>query len=185
MDKQITTKEDPLQILLINTFTKNEMLRRLRMLSDLINYKIFKLGNTSDLKKVFEAVKLEYSQQSFHPHFEADLEFFEGLSENFYAGFLPEHASTQLEAIEKQVSETKIILIYVPFEMPEIEIQKLGKWFKQNMGPLILFDLVFDPSLIGGCALSLNGIYKDYSLKQKINDNKSLVLEQLTGYKKS
>lgn len=154
------------------------------MLSDIINYKIFKMNNTPVLKDVFEAVKKDYSQQSFHPHFQPDINYFENLPEDFFSGFIPEHANTQLEQLEKQIEEAKAVLVYVPFEMPENEIENLGKWFKQNMGGLVLFDLVFDPGLIGGCALSLNGIYKDYSLRQKIADNKQAVLQQLTEYKK-
>lgn len=104
--------------------------------------------------------------------------------EEFFKLFDPTSLSEQLTQIEKSLESTKTVTIHIPFEMPESEVEKTGIWFKANLGKEAIFELLFDASLIGGCTLSYKGLEKDYSIRQKIKDNKSRIIETLAEFKK-
>jgi len=172
-------------VFLKDTYTKNQAIRRLRLLTDVLNYKFFDQGNPEDLKSLLVKFKENFLKNSVNPrNFEADFDFLTTLGEGFLKVYLPSHVNLQLKTLESGIDKTRTIIMYVPFELPEGENIKLGLWFKQNFGPTTLYDLIFDPTLIGGCALSSNGVFKDYSLKQKIAEQRSRILEVLSTLKK-
>lgn len=189
MDQQIKKNEDspltgPLSALLSNTYTKNDAVRRLRLISELLNYKIFKQDPGITLAQTFENFKKQFEKDRYRSDFESDMDFLAGLPESFYNYFSPTQINIQLKDLSDKINSANIVLIYIPFEIPEPERVKMGRYFKQNFGPLSLFDIIYDPALIGGCALSFKGVYKDYSLRAKILANEQAVLKELTAYKK-
>lgn len=191
-----------LDTILKNTYTKNQALKRLRLLKDFLNFVFFE--KTQALSPQLSA----NSQQSGSLNFESEavlksdleefrkivfakdnpedlkeLDFLAKLDSKFYVGFDHNNLHRQLEELEKQILGVKTVVLYIPFELPTQELEKLGAWFKYNLGVNSLFEITFDPSLIGGCALSLNGAYKDYSLKARINENKDSINKILLGFK--
>lgn len=154
--------------------TKVEAQRRLRILKDFLNFIAFQ----NQQKLSFDDSILEFKKNKSE-----DISFLNQLGKDFFNQFRPQTLNAQFDEIEKSIEKTKIVKLYLPFDPPETEIEKLGAWFKTTLGAQTLFEINFDPSLIGGCALSFNGVYKDYSLKQKISDNKSQVIDTLLSFK--
>ncbi len=158
------------------TYTKREALKRLRLIRHFLDFKIYSLKEEKDFKKLIEA----YSKKD--P--EADKQFILELGDEFFNAFVPAEADTQIKELEAGIEKIKTVTLYTPFEIPQIDVERMGSWLKKTVGTSALFDLEFDPNLIGGCALSYNGIYKDYSLRKRLEDNKTEVLNMLTGFKK-
>jgi len=56
-------------------------------------------------------------------------------------------------------------------------------WLRENLDqPRLVFDFKVDPSLIGGCAFVYKGVYKDYSLRARISDNKDKIIGEFRKY---
>lgn len=85
-----------------------------------------------------------------------------------------------IESLEKEIGKIKPLVIYISFDMPDEEIEKLGIWLRGQFAPngseRIVFEIKHDPNLIGGCALSWRGVYRDYSVRAKIEANKEKIL---------
>jgi len=62
---------------------------------------------------------------------------------------------------------TPDITITLAVSLPEKEVRRLGRWFRQNIDPQILLDLRRDPKIIGGCQLIWQGFEGDFSLRSK------------------
>lgn len=168
--------------ILKTTYTKKQVIRRFRLIRDFLNLVFFDLKPGTDFKQalaLFEQNLLNQKNSSESK----ELFFLENLGESFFKLFNPETFHLELEQLQKSVLSVKTVTLYLPFEIPDVEIDKLGMWFKKNLGNNILFEIIFDPGLIGGAALSFNGVFKDYSLKQKIAENKQDIEKLLTGFK--
>src|SRR3989338_3041485 len=170
---------------LTTTFTKNQALRRLRLAKELLELLFFQGANPDDFENTFNKLKAKYS-----PYFvgqeglEEDVKFIYTLGPNFFKNFSTVNINDQTALLEKSINDTKNILMYLPFELPEDQVIVLGGWFKKNLGEDTLFEINYDPELIGGCAISYKGIYKDFSLRAKVDENKVKILEVLGGYKR-
>ncbi len=98
-------------------------------------------------------------------------------------------ALRELSSVEDQVRSRKIkaedynaardeikaiepLYFYLPFELPEEEILKISSKLRRDYGKQFLIETRVDPQLLGGCALSYKGVYKDYSLKDRLNKTK-------------
>lgn len=171
---------------LTNTFSKTQAIRRLRLTKEFIDVFLFKNLQKKDFKTVFESFKQTSSAYFISQEgLEEDFIFLEKIAGELIKSISAENVNESFKLLEDAISHAKIILIYLPFEAPEQEINKLGSWFKQNLGPTSLIEINYDPGLIGGCALSFNGMYKDYSLRARINENKKQILDVLLSYHKN
>jgi len=88
------------------------------------------------------------------------------------------------EEIEKNLAKANILNVYLPFETNSQIAATLGQYMRKLFDRVILFDIKLDPSLIAGCALSWQGIYKDYSLRKKIADNRIQLMESFKKFLK-
>lgn len=151
--------------LLALCYTQTEAARALRTIKDYLNHQFFSPG----------AAKPSLDKE------QTDL--INKLGGAFFAAFKIDKLAPQLSQLEKMIEQAELVTIYIPFEMPPTEVQRLGEWIKSNLGEQSLLDLKFDSSLIGGCALSLKGVYKDYSLKAELKDNHEAVMKSLVSFK--
>lgn len=157
MDQEI------LNTLLNDTFTFTLLKHRLRILK------------TNLLKNFFVD---QSPAEQFSPE---DLNWLNSLPSSFYQKFNKDNVYQIFEAIEAKVNTMPVLLIYIPFEGDNQTIYQIGTLLRKNFTDLSLFDTKFDPRLIAGCALSWKGIYKDYSLRAKIEEKKKEILE---GFKR-
>lgn len=166
--------------LLSKTQIKTQALKRLRIIKEFLNYVFFDLKVSSEVsEKIDDFIK----NQQFDVSSSKEVKILYLVGKPFYELFDPRNLTSQLKNLEDAITNTHEVIVHTPFEMPDEEIERLGTWFKANFGETFLFELSSDPSLIGGCALSYKGIYKDYSLKSKILENKSNITQMLLTFK--
>lgn len=111
-----------------------------------------------------------------------DLAWINSLDQSFLREFNKNNMSENLKNLEEEISKLKPLIIYLPFEMPFEEQTKLGLWLRQKINKNIIYDIKIDQSLIGGCAFSINGVYKDYSIKQRLIIQQQKIFENFKSY---
>ncbi len=89
-------------------------------------------------------------------------------------------AKNQEEIFTKAKAEIAAIEplhLLLPRELPDGELEKIVGKLRKSYGPNFLVEIKFQGDLIGGCTMSYKGIYKDYSLHNKIVQNREKIRE--------
>ena len=111
-----------------------------------------------------------------------DLNWLKSLPESFYQKFNKENVYEIFSALEKTSDNLPILTMYLAFEPDEITLSQIGPVARKTFNlPLLLLDIKVDPNLIAGTALSWKGVYRDYSLRTKIEEKKT---EISNGFKR-
>lgn len=106
--------------------------------------------------------------------------------DNLLEGVTSNNFPKIFKRMEAFVSQGSVLTIYFVFLPDENQIKEIGQFLRKSLDkPDLVFDVKVDPSLIGGCAIVYKGVYKDYSLKAKINANKEKLVEQFRKYFKN
>lgn len=174
--------------LLSETYTKDQLLKRLRVIKDFISFRLFNLTPEQNKLPLPAQVELFLALHQ-KDIIELNILRLEGnwavsLKEEFYNQFTLDNYQGLFKALDQISAQVNPIIVYLPIELPEKDRFSLGSWFKQNLGLTTLFELQFDANLIGGCALSFKGTYKDYSLRSKISQNQAQIISSLKEFKR-
>lgn len=111
-----------------------------------------------------------------------DLDFLKTLPDDLFRQFNKDNAYSVFTGLENKINQLIPLTIYLPFTADEEVMAQIGSSARTTLqNPHLILDSKYDPLLIAGCALSWKGIYKDYSLKARIEEKKGEVLE---GFKK-
>ena len=62
-------------------------------------------------------------------------------------------------------------VITLAVTLPKKEIQRLGRWFRENVNPRVVLEVRLDPNLVGGCQIIWQGFEGDFSLRKKLKHN--------------
>ena len=135
------------------TYTLRDLVRRTRILKKYLLSKLFTVNEPVD-----QDVQEEMS-------------WLASLGSEFYNQFNPDNVNQIFAGIEKKIEAYSPVTLYVAFEPGKDDVVGIGNWFRKNTQNQFIFDLKYDPTLIGGCAIVKNGLYKDYSLKAKLQEN--------------
>lgn len=153
--------------IIAETYTLTQLQRRLETLRLYLNIRLFKKNTDTSL-----------------PIPEDDLNWLISLGDDFYKEI---NVKNHLEVFTKLESLSKSqvpITIVIPFDIPGGEIIHLVSNLRSDLNRLILVEIKHDPELIAGCALVYKGVYRDYSIRAKIEQNKEKILEGLKNYAK-
>lgn len=151
--------------LLTNTYTKTDALKRLRLLKEFVILKLFGGG---EQKFTLEDLAWLESFLGKNPQ--------EATKDELFKNFQPNSVYHDFEDLENSIKNIQTLTIYLPISLPLENIVEIGKYLKESYGPNFLIDLKYDPTLVAGAALAWKGIYKDYSIKQKLQGNHEQIL---------
>ena len=154
---------DIIDTILTNTYTIQDMRHRMRILKSNLENTLFGKVQTEILSSD-DTIWLSSLTLSFINYFTKD---------NIYSSF---------KNIEAELKKLKILIIYLSFEPEQEQIENIGKWLRTNLTEIKLFDIKLDPSLLGGIALVKDGVYKDYSLKTRIQEQGEMILVEFKKY---
>jgi F0F1-type ATP synthase delta subunit len=162
-------EERILNEILKDTFTLDSLRKRVQLLKLILERDIYRPGSKDDINKSELELREEKWLQGF------DKELITGMTSQMYSSFN--------ERIEKFIESIVPLTIYFVFIPDETQIKAFGTWLRQNLDQSrLVFDLKVDPRLIGGCAFVYKGIYKDYSLRARISDNKDKIIGEFRKY---
>ncbi len=152
---------------LLGTYTYTDALRRVRTLKQFL------------LNQVFASALANFSAEN-----EADNAWLSGLGTEVMSQFNQQNIYAQTLEIENSIKKIQPMIIYLPFEIPQGEVVRVGMKLRADYGPHFLVDFRFDPNLIAGPALVYKSIYKDYSVRAKIEENSQQIIGIVKGYLK-
>lgn len=155
--------ENTLETILKDTYSLTSLKHRLRVLKSYLSSRIFQ----GESKEEFAT---------------SDSTWLSSLSPSFFQQFSKENISEVFSELESRISKLKILTMYLSFDTDEQTLIQIGEKSRRTFGTLMVLDLKFDPNLIAGCALSWNGVYKDYSLRSKIEEKKGEILESFKKF---
>ncbi|MEK7617424.1 MAG: hypothetical protein AAB414_05220 [Patescibacteria group bacterium] len=150
-----------LAIILKDTFTELQLKHRLKVLKSHL------------LKALFGGKEQFLSRE--------DLNWLSSVSQTLQT-FHKDNVYQILEELESQSSQLPLLTIYLPVASTDnicLQIASMARKTFQN--PKIILSAKYDPNLIAGCALVWKGVYRDYSLRVKIEEKKE---ELLGNFKK-
>lgn len=153
-----------LQQILTDNFTQTQCLKKLRLLKELL------------LKSLFSA---EETNKGEDPEFESWLK---QLDPKLLKQINQHNIYTIFNKLEEQINSIQPLVVYLPITIPQAEIKKLALYLRQSMGKNFLIEIKLDPDLIAGPAFVWKGIYRDYSIRARINLNKETILERLNKF---
>ena len=153
------------QKIIAETYTVTDFRRRLRVLKEYISSILYSSDADAYLKNS-----------------EIDRDWLLSLGKQFPEEFNRENYQNIFAYLESQANQIVPLTIYISFQMPDAEKLRMGKWIRDNYGPNFFFDLKIDPYLIASCALVWKGIYKDYSIRKKIEDRKEEIISSLKSF---
>lgn len=111
-----------------------------------------------------------------------DSNWLKSLPESFYQKFTKDNVYEIFATLE-QTNNFKILTIYLTFEPDDATLTQIGTLARQNFNlPNLLLDIKLDQNLIAGTALSWKGIYKDYSIRAKIEERRSELLKEFKKF---
>lgn len=152
-----------LTIILKDTFSLTQFKTRVRLLKSYFLKDIFG-GETDSLQSPGQDVSwLKSLPSDFHQKFNKD---------NIYDIF---------SELEQAAAKFPTLTMYLAFEPDDVTLSNLGTFARKTFGSSLMLDVKFDPNLIAGCALVWKGVYKDYSMRSKIEQGKAGITE---GFKK-
>lgn len=111
-----------------------------------------------------------------------DLKWLSTLPKEFFQIFTKDNIYQTIDELEKIADNLPALTVYLPVEATEGVCLQIGSYARRCFqNPKLILDTKYDPSLIAGPALVWKGMYKDYSLRSRINQRKEEIFE---GFKK-
>jgi len=162
--------DDLLAIILKDTFSSTQFKTRVRLLK-------------SNLLKSFFGSNAQNQDTSEGLPATQDLSWLKSLSESFYQKFNKDNVYNIFSSIEKLSANLPVLTMYLTFEPDSITLNQLGASTRQTFNsPSLLLDIKIDPNLIAGCALVWQGVYKDYSLRSKLEEKKAEISQEFKRF---
>lgn len=157
-----------LDAILEQTYIQVEALSRLRTLKDLILVELF--GTKERAKLSNEPAAAQHTG------------WLTTLNQDFFKKFTRENVYDTFNQLEKEIKKIQPLIIYFPFEVTHKDFTPVGQYLRKTYGKNFLAEIKVDPTLIAGTAFVWKGIYKDYSIRKKISENREEILTSLKSF---
>lgn len=112
-----------------------------------------------------------------------DSNWLKSLPESFYQKFNKDNVYEIFSGLEKEIETLKILTLYLSFEPDELTLSQIGFSARKTFNlSLLLLDIKVDPNLIAGPAMTWKGVYRDYSLRAKLEEKKQDLSEEFRRF---
>ena len=161
------------QILLNNTYTKPDYIRRLTLIREYLESRFFAENkiNFSDYLVNVKALQI-------------DREALSVLDEHFFHLFTKDNVYLLINGLTESLKVLPTLTLYLAVMLDDYQIIELGKWFRQNLNPELIIDVRCNPTLVSGCSYVWNNRYKDLSLHYFLSKKQELINRILDAYAK-
>ncbi len=165
-----------LTTILTNTYATKDFAHRVNLLQEFLESFFFQPHEHPNLIFLLNDffVKKDESRDEFNA--------LNAWSYPFYNQFNAQNLYPLLAHLRQAADNLPVVTLFVPFSPELYEVPRLGKWFRANVGPTVLMEIKTDPRLLGGCALSWKGIYKDFSMRYYLQKSRTAILKVIGEY---
>lgn len=87
-----------------------------------------------------------------------------------------------LEGIKEELGSARFLEMTVPTQLAAPIVEKIAAWVKDNVGADVVLDLDVESEIMAGAQMSFEGKFKDYSLKEEIEE---ALMKSENGWQKS
>lgn len=84
---------------------------------------------------------------------------------------------TFLELLQSSIRNLPLLRLTLSYEPEQKTIQGIREWCYKTLGIIPLLEIAIDPRIIGGCLLTVEGMYKDYSVKKAFVEKQQYLLD--------
>lgn len=114
-----------------------------------------------------------------------DLNWLSLLPEPFLKNFNKENIYKIFNELESMQSSLPILTIFLPIEATDAISLQIGSYARKTFqSATMLLDTKYDQALIAGAAFVWKGVYRDYSLRAKIEERKEGLLQNFKKFLK-
>lgn len=114
---------------------------------------------------------------------ESDLVWLKSLPPDFSKSINRDNVYVFFENLEKQLNSMPVLTMYLTFEPDDLSLTQIGEMTRKTFNnPNLILELKYDPRLLAGAALSWKGIYRDYSLRARIEERKLAILQSFKKF---
>jgi len=78
--------------------------------------------------------------------------------------------SRKLSELKKSLDELVVVKLTLAFEPSTSTIDKILAFLRQNFGEQTILELRFESKILGGVIFEFKGLYKDYTLKSRLEE---------------
>lgn len=166
------TKEKLLETIVATTYTKVDAYRRIRVWREFLEQKYFGKGK--------KTVLLEYLKKKDVSV--GDIEAIDSWGSAFYDSFDKDSAYELTDILTESLKSLALISIYIPFEATDADHKRFGEWVRANIDKYALIEIHVDTQVFGGCAVSVDGRYYDFSLRHRLEQHTAEIHGILSKY---
>jgi F0F1-type ATP synthase delta subunit len=165
-----------LDIFLTQCFTPEQLARKVRVTKMVLECVYYKLEDTKSdtANRLSECLNVTVVTKE-------DAEFISTLLEKKYLA--EDMLYMQLKEVLIKAKDLPTITITSAIRLEPVQIASIGSWLRTNVSSDIMFRTMTDATFIGGCAISWRGAYKDFSirntLEQKRGEMRSIIQSRL------
>jgi len=158
--------------MLQNTYTTDDLIERLGLMRKYYDVRLFKGGDTAVLGDVLQT---DCDENTLHA-----LETWVNAFDN--QDIQPLVVYEALDTVQEDLGGIPALTLYVPVRFTPVQIEGLGKWFRENVQPNILLSIHIDPRATGGCGFIWKDTYHDFSLRYYINKEQKAITSMFNKY---
>jgi len=166
-----------LTYMLRNTYTGNDLHRRMGILRQCVEHALFTQGDIS----FDQACEAFLSDDVL----EGDAQAVRQWGAQVLTAFTQQNISAHMNDLHAEVDLLPVLTLYIPKELPHEEIDSIGLWSRAQCDEKVLLDIHIDPEVVGGCGFVWNDTYHEFSFRSKIKEQTGVITELLSGYAKS
>jgi len=82
----------------------------------------------------------------------------------------PISATSFFKELRGELENVPVVNLHVAFEPTRKQLEGFSRWFSESLSRHVVFDVIYDPSVIGGAVIEYEGRRGDFSLKNKIGE---------------
>lgn len=158
-------------IIVQNTYTKESLIRRLRIFRILLEKRFFRFSQNTDMN--LKDLNIDMDDRNAVANW---------LEKTSYM-FDQRNIYTLLKKISKDIEKLPNIIFYIAciIEDPQY-LQKISAWVRTNIAPDAFLELKVDPHKVGGLAFVQEGVLKDYSIEYFMKQKRKDILDLIGSY---
>jgi hypothetical protein len=111
-----------------------------------------------------------------------DIDVLTQLDGPFWDSFTRETMYQMLDDIRKDVGDLPTVGLYVPHRPNAPDELKYGAWLREKVNPELVMDIHVDDGVVGGCAITAAGMWRDYSVRYYMRKKRDDIIGIMTKY---
>lgn len=159
-----------------NTFSQEDMYRRLGVLRECIEYAVYTNTGKSQEEECKEFLSKIENQD--------DADAISAWGAELFNAFNQQNAANLLHDLQEKAHAMPLLIMYVPVDFPETEVKQMAAWVREKMDKDMLLELHVEPTVVGGCAFVWNDTYHDFSFHGRRQDVLDAIAEEMEKYGK-